>query len=122
LAGCVSDEAATPANQEVQETLDANVARNALIEMLEGSPGKVDHREDFLRLLLPSLRTDPIEVVNEQEVTIGRWHCNLKEAKFHVYLDFPNALLHSRNEWHGKFEITPERRWRAIIESSMSGG
>ena len=105
---------------ELQE-LSAESARKALIEMIEG--GEVE-RHDFLKLLLPSLKTDAVDssdpALGTGEIQIGEWRCNLRNATFGVTMTFPKADFHAFNSWNGVFERTAEGKWRAKITSFQS--
>jgi hypothetical protein len=99
--------------------LTAEEARKSLIQLVERPDEGVAH-SDFLEKLLPRLNSDRIEQINAEEIAVGPWRCDLRKATWNVSLEFPNALRHQLNEWHGVFQRSPDGRWVARTTGSCS--
>ena len=94
-------------------------ARKALTDRVERSDKEVLH-PDLLKMLLPPLKTDPINNESADEVTIGRWSCNLEERTWSVLLEFPNGDGHRINQWNGVFQRTQDDTWLAKVTGASS--
>jgi hypothetical protein len=112
LPGC------SPDRGEAVQTPSPDEARQALLDMIEQHQGDI-----FMGHFLPvtDLKTAKIEHDASDQVRIGRWTCNLKEATFDVVVQFPNAPHHAYNEWHGVFQRSPEGKWQARVSEGSSG-
>jgi hypothetical protein len=98
---------------EKDAALTGEMANRALLEM--------DERQIPAGVLVPRPKDDPIKVINVDEISIGRYHCNLKERTFHASAFYPKALRHKFNEVHGRFERTADGKWVAKVTESSSG-
>jgi hypothetical protein len=90
-------------------------ARKAL-EDLRANPSKNVSHPDWL----PPLINEDIRQVAPDEITIGKWHCDLRKKTFGVSVEFPQARRHRLNFWTGLFERTPTGGWRARITEGGS--
>jgi hypothetical protein len=117
-ASCSDDRFPRPPS-EVEEALTADVARAALVRAVEDADENV-HRRDFLRRLLPELKTADAETLDNGSVQIGRWHIDPKAETFSATLEFPNAPRHAFNQWSGEFRRAPDGSWRAAFTDGAS--
>jgi hypothetical protein len=119
LVGCASSPSSAPV---VNETLTAEDAKNALLEMFE-YPDEQEMDWGFLDFLSQDLEKKPITVVNADEIEIGRWEINLRQKTFRAALFFPKAHRHSHNRWKGLFQRRgTDGKWQAKLTESASGG
>ena len=93
--------------------LTGAVAKRALLEMAV--------RQIPSGVLVPAPKDEPIQVLDTDKISIGIYHCDLKERTFYADALFPNAPRHSYNQLHGIFERTAEGKWVAKITRSLSG-
>jgi hypothetical protein len=118
LPGC-ADNPKSPDEQSggAAEMPSPDEARQALIDM-----GKRDGKDIFMGHFLPldDLHTAKAEREDADTIRIGRWSCNLKEGTFDAAVVFPNAPRHAYNEWHGKFQRSPEGKWQASVSDGSS--
>ena len=106
LGGCnTQDEVGS--GDSTTTPLTGEKSRAALIAMVEA--GKYEE----LKLSLPNLRTDAIEQVDEDVVTIGKWQCDLKAQMFLITVNAGPIFA----EYQGEFARVSESTWKATITS-----
>ena len=119
VSGCSGGTTSAPPaetnDREEKLVLTAEEARQALIEMVEN-----DERGSFLELLLPTLRTDKVEIKDKGTATLGRWRCDLAKRTFHTSIRFPRATRHQFNQWSGVFTQSSDGKWKAKVTKSRS--
>src|SRR5262245_25739844 len=76
-------EAEVKSGVEDKEVLTADSAKRALLEM--------DARQIPPGVLVPAPKDEPIETVGPQEISVGGYHCRLKEKTFHAEAFYPMA-------------------------------
>lgn len=123
LGGCMGErlgEEGKPAAQQHQANVEkkhavltSDIAKRALLEM--------DKRQIPPGVLVPEPKDEPIQVINADEISIGRYHCNLKERTFHASASYPNAERHKFNDVRGVFEWAADGKWLAKVTESSSG-
>jgi hypothetical protein len=96
-----------------KQTLTANAAKRALLDMDVGQipPG----------VLVPPPEDEPIKIGEPDEISIGRYHCNLKEKTYHASARYPHADRHRFNDVNGVFELNADGKWVAKIAGASSG-
>jgi hypothetical protein len=99
--------------EQKDRILTEDIAKRALLAMDEQPipPG----------VLVPKPKDEPIQRVNADEISIGNYHCNLKEKTFHASAFYPNADRHRFNEVSGVFERAADGKWVAKVTKSSSG-
>jgi hypothetical protein len=117
FTGCTGECQKKEAQAEVEmknEALTADAAKQALLDMgVEQIPPGVH---------VPLPKDEPITILNPDEITIGRYHCNLKAKKFHASAFNPKAERHQDNDVWGIFERNADGKWVAKVTESSSGG
>jgi hypothetical protein len=98
--------AAQPQDRGKEEVpLKAEVARKALIELAERSD------DVLVKLSLPGLKKSKIVSAGGDELTIGRWRCNLVARTFVLSLASDAGFF----EISGVFEQSKDHKWRAKV-------
>jgi hypothetical protein len=109
-----ADTKESPAKVEVKvQPFTGAVAKRALLDM--------DEQQIPPGVLVPPPTDEPIEVVSPDEISIGRYHCNLKAKTFRASAFYPNAGRHKFNHVSGVFERNTDGTWVAKITKGMSG-
>ena len=116
FTGCIEECQKKEAQAEVEvknEALTADAAKQALLDM--------DVEQIPPGILVPPPKDEPITLLNPDEISIGRFDCNLKANTFHASAFYPNADRHKFNYVGGVFERNADGKWVAKIRSSSSG-
>jgi len=110
-------------SQESKNRLDEKADRNLLLTadsakqaLLEMDPGQIRPG-----VLVPPPRDEPIQMANADEISIGIYHCNLKERTFDATAVYKGAARHAFNHVSGVFERNDDGKWIAKITASSSG-
>jgi hypothetical protein len=116
VAGCAGEQASVDPKAVAEakdEGLTAEAAKRALLEMgaKQIPPG----------VLVPPPKDEPVQAVGADEISIGLYHCNLKEKTFHASAFYPKADRHKFNNVSGVFEQTAVGGWVAKVTESSSG-
>src|SRR5262245_1894424 len=90
--------------------LTGDFAKRALLEM--GS------RQIPPGCLVPGPTNEPIQVISENEISIGIYHCDLKMKTFRAEAHYPGALRHKKNFVYGVFERNAAGKWVAKVEEA----
>ena len=98
---------------EKERVLTSAIAKRALLEM--------DVKQIPPGVLVPWPKDEPIQIHDADEISIGIYHCNLKQQTFHAHAFYPNAPRHQFNHLKGIFERTAEGKWVAKVTESQSG-
>jgi hypothetical protein len=116
VAGCAREQAAVEPEAGVEaknHALTGEGAKRALLDMGAGQipPG----------VLVPPPKDEPVQAVGADEISIGRYYCNLRDKTFHASAFYPNADRHKINQVSGVFERNADGRWVAKVTNSSSG-
>jgi len=115
-SGCW-DRAGAPEDAQVNQTLGADEARLALIEMIQRSE---EENVRFLKRRLAQLEIrDQIRVERGSETRIGDFWCDLKKRQFLASISDPPDHRKRYHwweyRWEGVFEQSSDGKWRAKI-------
>jgi len=113
LVGCEGQRQEKDIGEVRQPPHTADGAKEALLSM--------DLRQIGPGVLVPMPKNDPIEIDNADEISIGAYHCNLKERTFQVNAEYPNAHRHKFNRVSGVFELSAHGKWVAKVTEAVSG-
>jgi hypothetical protein len=116
VAGCAREQVPEEPEAGVEaknQALTGEAAKHALLEMgREQIPPGV---------LVPPPKDEPIQADGADEISIGRYQCNLRDKTFHASAFYPNADRHKINQISGVFERNADGRWIAKVTDSSSG-
>jgi hypothetical protein len=110
--GCLSDSKDSDGKEADKDlSLSAEIAKKALLDMIS---------KPYPGVLVDAPEDKPIVVLNENEVAIGIWECNLKAKTFGASKEYPRAPRHKYNWVEGVFERKPGGGWVAKVTSEKS--
>jgi hypothetical protein len=96
----------TSDGRQEEGTLTPEIARTALIAMVESLP------EDSLPgLTLHDLKTSSAVSLDANWISLGRWQCDLAKKNFNLIISSPPIY----NQFGGEFKKTRGGAWEAVI-------
>ena len=105
IAGCRGGDDRVQRMKFGGDMLNSDRVRQALVDMVQQSDNEV------LKMSLPALKTDSVQRVDENRITIGRWHADMAGRTFVVSVITPPMFA----EYSGVFTQEPDGRWQARI-------